>query len=272
MNQSRVLFLCIRLAIGAIVYCVCWPPAFAQSSPDQRAFDQRAFDHKDREEFSARRARLFEQIADGVAVILAGEEHIYPVKFHQSPDFYYLTGIEDPGAVLVLAGAKREAFVLAHKRSPDKITMEGPGLLEQPKPHETYGLTRALPMESLIPVLNYLTREAQKLYVQITPPDSLQYGRLEIDYSEANLFKHPLYRYTPFNKQAISRLRELYPHLTAADVSPLLDRLRWIKTPYEIERLRRSGQIGAEALKEGIVQLLPFGHHAHLASLRPLHA
>ncbi|HYE15045.1 MAG TPA: Xaa-Pro peptidase family protein, partial [Pyrinomonadaceae bacterium] len=31
-----------------------------------------------------------------------------------------------------------------------------------------------------------------------------------------------------------------------------LDRLRWVKTPYEIERLRRSGQIGAEGMKAGI--------------------
>src|SRR5215510_11104850 len=42
-------------------------------------------------EFAARRAKLFEQISDGVAVVFAGEEEgAAPVRFRQLPDFYYL--------------------------------------------------------------------------------------------------------------------------------------------------------------------------------------
>src|SRR3712207_95476 len=50
----------------------------------------------------------------------------------------------------------------------------------------------------------------------------------------------------------VARLRELHPGLAVADVNPLLDRLRWVKTPYEIERLRRSGKIGAEGMRAAI--------------------
>jgi len=50
-----------------------------------------------RTEFAARRARLIAMIPDGIAVILGGEEHPDAVRFRQSPDFYYLTGIEEPG-------------------------------------------------------------------------------------------------------------------------------------------------------------------------------
>jgi len=42
-------------------------------------------------EFEARRAKLFEKIPDGVAVIFAAKAQFYPVKFRQVPDFYYLT-------------------------------------------------------------------------------------------------------------------------------------------------------------------------------------
>jgi Xaa-Pro aminopeptidase len=55
----------------------------------------------DKAEFAARRTKLLEKIPDGMAVILGGIEHPYPLRFRQSPDFYYLTGLKEPGTVLV---------------------------------------------------------------------------------------------------------------------------------------------------------------------------
>ena len=70
----------------------------------------------DKAEFAARRARLLAKIPDGIAVVLGGVEHPYPLRFRQSPDFYYLTGLEEPGAVLVLNGITKSAAVFAVKR------------------------------------------------------------------------------------------------------------------------------------------------------------
>jgi hypothetical protein len=50
-------------------------------------------------EFAARRAKLFEKISDGIAVLCSARGQLYPVKFRQAPDFYYLTGIEEPNAI-----------------------------------------------------------------------------------------------------------------------------------------------------------------------------
>ena len=52
----------------------------------------------------------------------------------------------------------------------------------------------------------------------------------------------------------------------AADVSPLLDELRWVKTPYEIERLRRSGTMGAEATAEAIRATRPGMYEYEIAA------
>ena len=70
----------------------------------------------DKAEFAARRAKLLEKIPDGIAIVLGGIEHPYPIRFRQSPDFYYLTGLEEPGAVLVLNGVTKNAAVFAVKR------------------------------------------------------------------------------------------------------------------------------------------------------------
>jgi len=92
----------------------------------------------------------------------------------------------------------------------------------------------------------------QKLYAPLSAPDTLQHNRGEQEGHEAALAANPLFRYTPAVRQAVARLRELHPHLAVADVNRLLDRLRWVKTPYEIERLRRSGKIGAEGMRAAI--------------------
>ncbi|PYT04364.1 MAG: hypothetical protein DMF60_15590 [Acidobacteria bacterium] len=56
----------------------------------------------------------------------------------------------------------------------------------------------------------------------------------------------------PESKQAISVIQQLVPQLVLQDLNPLLDDMRWIKTPYEIELMRKSCKIGAEGVKEAI--------------------
>ena len=179
----------------------------------------------DKAEFAARRAKLFEQIADGVAVVFAADPHVQPVKFRQSPDFYYLTGIEEPGAVLLLVGKTRESFVFARPREDWELSVEGPGLLNVKGAAEAYGLTN------------------------VSPPDALQMARSELAAHEREVASNPLYGYTPTFAQAVARLRESQPALQPADVNRIIDALRWVKSPYEIERERKSAAIAAEAMK-----------------------
>ncbi len=51
--------------------------------------------------YRERRAKLMQQLGDGVAVLYArGEED--RDGFRQDSDFYYLTGVSEPGAVLAI--------------------------------------------------------------------------------------------------------------------------------------------------------------------------
>ncbi len=204
-------------------------------------------------EFEARRARLIAMIPDGIAVILGGEEHPDPVRFRQSPDFYYLTGIEEPGAVLLLNGVSKSAAVFALKRpqfGPPDVT---PRLRDVEKPKERFGLN-VLPMENIFTYLSFSggNAEVKKLYAQLTPPDRLLHARAEARIFDAQAMDHPLFGHPADATQAIERIHAVLGHLTLTDVSPMLDELRWVKSPFEIERLRKSGRIGAEAVAEAI--------------------
>ena len=207
----------------------------------------------DRAEFAARRSKLLARIPDGVAVVLGGVEHPYPVRFRQSPDLYYLTGLEEPGTVLVLNGVTKQAAVFAVKRPELGGPSATPQLRATEDPEQRYGIA-VLPMESFFTYLSMAGGHGtvKKLYLQLTPPDAQLHARFEAQIFAAQALDHPLFGQLQPHAVAIERIRQAEPELEIADVSPLLDELRWVKTPYEIERLRRSGRMGAEATAEAI--------------------
>lgn len=205
-----------------------------------------------KEEFAARRAKVFEKIGDAVAVVFANESHRYPLKFRQSPDFFYLTGIEEPDAILLLIGAGKRTFVFARKKQPWQARVEGPGILDRKDAADFYGISRVFALEEFFLITGGGMSRATKLYAPLSFSDDLQYARNEMSLNEAEMLNSPLNPAIMRNKQAVNKLKEWQPQLTLVDINPILDDLRWVKSPYEIERMRMAGKIGAEGVKEAI--------------------
>ncbi len=203
-----------------------------------------------KEEFAARRAKVFERIGDANAVIFANEKHRYPLKFRQSPDFYYLTGIEEPGAVLLLVGSAKRAIIFANRSEPWNADVEGPGIFDRKDAAEIYGIARFYGLDQFFH--SFAFTRSNKIYVPLTAPDDLQFARDEMLSLEGASLNHPLNSNFSRHKQAVDVLKKWMPEKTFFDINPILDELRWVKTPYEIERMRLAGKIGAEGVKEAI--------------------
>src|SRR5262249_45632302 len=62
-----------------------------------------------KEEFAQRRAKLMARIGDGIAVIEGAAETGNSLKFRQNNQFYYLTGVEVPRAILLVDGRTRRS-------------------------------------------------------------------------------------------------------------------------------------------------------------------
>ena len=212
-------------------------------------FAQRPFN---KEEFASRRAKLFEQIPDGVAVLFAEKSQHYPVKFRQAPDFYYLTGIEEAGAVLVLVGPTKRSFLFVPRRSEPMIRAEGPGIWQMEKREEIYGLTRVQPIEEFLPMFAFLSERAKKLYMLPGSPGNVQNAREELDYYESLDGSQSLMGGVTEAKKVIGMVQQMVPHLAFQSLNPLLDEMRWVKSPYEIELVRKAAEIGAEGVKESM--------------------
>jgi hypothetical protein len=61
------------------------------------------------EEFAARRAAVINAIGDAVAIIQGAVEKPAELPFRQSAQFYYLTGVEVPRAILVIDGRAKSS-------------------------------------------------------------------------------------------------------------------------------------------------------------------
>ena len=78
------------------------------------------------DEFRSRHARLFEQIgAEAVAVIQGMPQTEGYTLPRQHNTFYYLSGIETPGAYLLLDGRSKKATIYLPNRNPRLEAAEG---------------------------------------------------------------------------------------------------------------------------------------------------
>ena len=81
-----------------------------------------------KEEFAQRRARVMAAIGDGIAVIQGATETSAYEKFRQSNQFFYLTGVEVPRAILTIDGRTKTSTLYLLPRNERMERSEGPVL------------------------------------------------------------------------------------------------------------------------------------------------
>jgi hypothetical protein len=184
------------------LFLVCFVIALAVPAFAQQPFNK--------SEFVARREKLFEKIPDGIAILFGAKGQNYPVKFRQSPDFYYLTGIEEPGAVLVLSGPNKRSFLFAPRRSAEQIRADGPGIWQLEKREEFYGLTRVQTIEEFLPSLQFLPGRIKKLYMLKGSQGNVQNARDELDFYEMLEASQSISSRIPESKSVINVVQQMF--------------------------------------------------------------
>ncbi|HEX8395657.1 MAG TPA: aminopeptidase P N-terminal domain-containing protein [Longimicrobium sp.] len=184
--------------------------------------------------FRARRERFLDAIGEGVAVLAAAPELIKSrdtdVRYRQNSDFYYLTGFLEPGAVAVLTPHDPEhRFTLfVRPRDPERETWTGAragveGAVER------FGADQAYPIADL----------GEHLKGLIEPADALWYA-LSADGNEMDARMIRLV--TGFRG---TRHRTGKGPFDIRDPAAVLDRMRVIKEPGELERIREAAALSA---------------------------
>lgn len=205
------------------------------------------------EEFAARRAALMERLKDGAVILFGDAAAPAGSHFRQDNDFYYFAGNEDLGAILVLVPASRASYLFLPPQTAREKMMDGANLLEDPDAKAKAGFTDIFPSSFLDEFLaRSLARFSGRFHLRLSPRDSLDNAR-----SETGLFDGRRAR-SHYNDQLsadlyrIEKLRQRYPQMELADLTPAVDEMRVLKTPGEIEALRRNGKLSAEAVLQAM--------------------
>ncbi len=186
-------------------------------------------------EYYQRRERFIEKIGRGTAIFRSAPTAVMhndvEYIFRQDSDFFYLTGFNEPEAVVVLAPHHEEhRFILfVQPKDPEKETWTGYRCGVE-KAKEFYGADEAYPINELDEKLPEYLEKADRIYYHL--------GRDKY-----------------FNDVILShwqRLMMTYPKrgtgpIAIEDTNPILHPMRQVKSPTELAMLRKAMEISVAA-------------------------
>lgn len=203
----------------------------------------------DKSEYATRRAKLMEKIPDGIAIIQGASMRTDYYRFFQGNDFMYLCGLEIPGAILVVDGVNKEStiFFSINDRG---ARNEGIPLEHINNTLEVTGIEHHLGINELEKWLRKTSKNINVFYTEFEAEELMRECSLEKTRSLIAGMKRNKWDGRPTKEdQFVFNLKNLYPKVLVADCSQKIWDLRVIKSPAEIDLLRKAGRIGVEAHK-----------------------
>lgn len=252
---------CVALLAASFIWaffsCAAAVPAAAQYTDAQAMTDLGG-----PKEFERRRQALGQQTLsngsnDGWIMLFARQVEPEAEHYREDNDFYYMTGIADPGAVVMINAKSGRALLFEPAQAPRKKQVYGPNVLSLSEAEQSaLGFTRVLPLTDLDSLLSGFP-SGTILWLRLGFPDKADGARNEVGRDHADEYSSPYHPGLPFDRNVVEQLRSRYPHISIRDVTPLLDAMRNIKTPQEIEVLRRNGKLSAESMRDAIAHARP---------------
>jgi Xaa-Pro aminopeptidase len=201
-------------------------------------------------EYSQRRAKMFDAIGEAHALLQgAAPVRGYDV-FRQTNEFLYTCGVEIPQAMLMLDGINRKTILYLPSRGDKASNSEGAilGVEDSEQLIKLTGVDEVCATEMLAVHL----KEAKILYTPHSPAEGLQCARDTLRVSNSLRASDPWSPEIAREFEFIGRIRSRFPRLEVRDLSPILDKLRGVKTPREIKMMRRAGALTGIAVREAI--------------------
>lgn len=246
--MKQRLYLSLALLSLALLFFLA-TPVFAQAPHHQTHFPP--------EEFQARWQKLFGQIGDRAVAIVQGVSLARGFNFpRQSNEFYYLSGIETPGAYLLLDGRTRKTTLFLPprnerlERSEGKVlSAEDAELVRQLTGVDAVASAKAMGEEWLAELMK---APAPAIYTLFSPAEGSAESRFELynanaaiaaDYWDGRLSREAHF---------VSLLRTRAPRAEIRDLTPILDEMRSVKSPREIALIRRASQLAGLGILEAI--------------------
>ncbi|GMR21700.1 MAG: aminopeptidase P N-terminal domain-containing protein [Acidobacteriota bacterium] len=214
------------------------------------------------EEFRARREKVYDAIgANALALIQGAPSPSGYVRFRQSNSFYYLSGVESPHAYLLLDGTVRETRLYLPHRNPRREGSEGK-LLSAEDDELTRELTGVDAVYGGDLLSEHLARFASRgrvpaLYTPFKPAEGAAMSRDLATRGASDIANDPWDGRPSREAHFLNRIRERFPQFAVHDLSSILDQMRLVKSPREIELIRKATRLSGLALMEAMRSTMP---------------
>lgn len=202
------------------------------------------------QEFQQRRKRVADAIGDGVAVVQGQPDTGAMDRFRQHNDFFYLCGVEVANAYLLIDGRSAESTLYLLPSDPHVAEQEGV-TLSCDNPQVVITLTG-------VDVVKHLT----DLESDLSGRDPVFTCHLGAEGRQAcqDSINATLRRHRQDPWQETSSPESLFIHAieqrccitSCQDLSPIIQRLRAVKSAEEISVMRRAGELAALATAEAM--------------------
>jgi Xaa-Pro aminopeptidase len=209
------------------------------------------------QEFARRRSELAKRLKTGYLILFARITLPEANHYREDNDFFYYTGLSDPGAVMLMDVSRDNTMIF----EPDLGSMtrlNGANLLAMTaEQQDKLGYKTVMPISSLDATLSFALATDTDLWLRLTYPDAADEARGEVGRDYAAEYAAPYGDPTPGDRAAIKKLTERYPAAHPRDATPFIDAMRNIKTPQEIAVMRRNGALSAEGIRQAIAHSHP---------------
>ncbi len=212
------------------------------------------------EEFAARRERIYDAIGPGSHALVHGAPPVRGFQvFRQTNEFHYCCGVEIPQACLLLDGAARRATLYIPKRPAGRHNEFGPLAAE-----DGDAIVAATGLDAVCPIdaLQEHLAGVATLHTPHAPAEGMWTSRDVLAYGERLIAADPWDAQATREQHFIGLLRERRPGIEVRDLTPVLDALRAVKSPREVDHMRVAGQLAADAVTEAMRATAPgVGEH-----------
>lgn len=239
------------LAMGLAIACAA-PAGHAQAG---RAFTT----NFTLQEFAARRAKIYDAIGPNAVALMQGLPAVHSSAiFRQSNEFFYVSGVVVPQAMLLMDGAAKRSILYLPKADARRAATEG-DLLSSDDPAataRTTGVDEVKSPDQLEADLKSRTG-ATTIYVPFAPTEGSSESPDGARRRTADAAADPWDGRISREAHLRDLLKARAPALEQRDLSPILNTMREIKSPAEIALITRASRIGGEAIIESMRSTAP---------------
>jgi Xaa-Pro aminopeptidase len=227
---------------------------------------------------TGRRAALREAFLDKAGdkegvIVLRGQGPLNDYReFRQDNNFWYFTGISTPNAVFVMVPKTGEEFLLVPQVKPDEERWQG-DLIDSREAAEITGIALCTKLEkdgdkfgNFVALLEKLAKERKTFYVQKQSAENWMMSRDQLQKWAANMINDPFDGRLDRGEQFGARLEAQLEGVVSKDVTQLIDAMRLIKTPQEIEAMRNACRISGIAHVNAMRETKPGDYEWQIAA------